>query len=126
RRPWPSAHRRRAGDHAARHARCALCRRVAAAAARRRSHSRSHLQPLPWRAAMNAARDFVATLGAVVDIAVDVINKPRLPTRLPELTELALVVDAERTRMVEGGNPIRAEAGALLDVLAQIEAEREI
>jgi hypothetical protein len=73
---------------------------------------------------MIVTRDFVRTLGTVVDVAVDVINRPAIVSRIPAITDLAAVVDADRAVMVEGGPVVRGEASVLLDVLAHIEAER--
>lgn len=71
-----------------------------------------------------SARNFTATLSTVIDVAVDVINRPATVSRLPAITDLAMVVDTDRATMVEGGPVIRGEASVLLDVLAHIEAER--
>lgn len=69
--------------------------------------------------------NFVATIGTVVDVAIDVINRPTLVSRVPHLTDLAMLVDDQGAILVEGGNPIRAEVGVLLGVLAQVEGERQ-
>lgn len=69
-------------------------------------------------------KDFAKTLGAVIDLALDVVNRPNMVTRLPAITELTAAVEAERAVMVEGDNPIRGEVSILLEVLGHIEAER--
>jgi hypothetical protein len=75
---------------------------------------------------MTEPRDFVKTLGAVIDLAVDVINRPAVVHRFAAITDLTTIVDHQRAVMVEGGNPIGGEVSMLLDALAHIEAERSI
>lgn len=75
---------------------------------------------------MIAGRHPIDTLGAVVDLAVAVINRPAHVSRISEITDLALIVDSERARLAEGGALIRGEVAMLLDALMHIEAEREI
>lgn len=68
--------------------------------------------------------NFCKTIGEVIVLAEDVLNRPALPSRLDKVTALSVVVEGESALFVEGGNPMRSEVAMLLEALANIEAER--
>jgi hypothetical protein len=69
---------------------------------------------------MSNAQRIADVLSALIGIAEIIIKAHAVPVDLTELVDLDAEIDNARALMIEGGNPIGAEASMLIECLAHV------
>lgn len=69
---------------------------------------------------MSHAQHIADVLSALIGVAEIIIKDQAVPVDLARLVDLDTEVDDARALMIEGGNPIRAEASMLIECLAHV------
>jgi hypothetical protein len=69
---------------------------------------------------MSNAQRIADVLSALIGVAEIIIKTHAVPVDLSELVDLDAEIDNARALMIEGGNPIGAEASMLIECLAHV------
>jgi hypothetical protein len=69
---------------------------------------------------MSHAQHIADVLSALIGVAEVIIKDHSMPVDLVRLVDLDVEVDSYRALMIEGGNPIGAEASMMIECLAHV------